>query len=326
MTAKPAPLSALDLGEVTVTFVPDGKIRVDPRMAYPRGHEAIHADELAVTDEDGMLLLSVGGVLITNGEHRTFIDLGIGDRTISLPGGSREQRDTHIRGGDLLNNLARLGLGPDDIDTVLITHLHADHVGWVTRERDGQRTFGRATYWVSDQEWDFWNQPANAGKPTGPRGQELQVIADARHTLTDGASPAPGITAVATPGHTPGHFSFHISGTARRAFVIGDAAHCPAELLRPDLSWAGDLDPGVAIQIRRRLAGLLPAPDTVLVGPHFPDPVFRQLDPTGSTLRPIAGVSGTSWDWPACSSSTSRPPSTGPAASAATGPPASPTG
>jgi len=94
------------------------------------------------------------------------------------------------------------------------------------------------------------------------------------------------------PGHTPGHFSFHIAGTARRAFVIGDAAHCPAEVLRPDLSWAGDLDPGAAIQIRRRLTGLLPAPDAVLVGPHFPDPVFRQLDPTGSTLRPIAGISG----------------------------------
>jgi glyoxylase-like metal-dependent hydrolase (beta-lactamase superfamily II) len=288
MTARLASLSALDLGEVTVTFVPDGEIRVDPRMAYPHGHEPIHADGLAVTDEDGMLLLSVGSILITNGEHRTLIDVGIGDRTIPLPGRSREQRDAHMRGGDLLNNLARLGLGPDDIDTVLITHLHADHVGWVTHERDGRCTFGRATYWVSDPEWDFWNQPANAGKPTGPRGQELRAIADARHTLADGASPAPGITAVATPGHTPGHFSFHIAGTARRAFAIGDAAHCPAEVLRPDLSWAGDLDPGAAIQIRRRLAGLLPTPDAVLVGPHFPDPVFRQLDPAGSTLRPIA--------------------------------------
>jgi glyoxylase-like metal-dependent hydrolase (beta-lactamase superfamily II) len=284
MTAKPAPLSALDLGEVAVTFVPDGEIRVDPRMAYPHGHEPIHADGLAVTDEDGMLLLSVGGILVTNGEHRTLIDVGIGDRTIPLPGRSREQRDAHMRGGDLLNNLARLGLGPDDIDTVLITHLHADHVGWVTHERDGRCTFGRATYWVSDPEWHFWNQPANAGKPTGPRGHELQAIADARHTLTDGASPAPGITAVATAGHTPGHFSFHIAGTARRAFVVGDAAHCPAEVLRPDLSWAGDLDPGAAVQIRRRLARLLSTPDAVLIGPHFPDPVFRQLDPIGSTL------------------------------------------
>ena len=99
MTAHLASLSALDLGEVTVTFVPDGEIRVDPRMAYPRGHEPIHADGLAVTDEDGMLLLSVGGILITTGEHHTLIDVGIGDRSIPLPGRSREQRDAHMRGG-----------------------------------------------------------------------------------------------------------------------------------------------------------------------------------------------------------------------------------
>jgi glyoxylase-like metal-dependent hydrolase (beta-lactamase superfamily II) len=296
VTARLAPLSALHLGEATVAFVPDGEIRVDPRMAYPRGHEPIHADGLDVTDEDGMLLLSAGGILVTSGEHRTLIDVGIGDRTIPLSARWREHRDAYMRGGDLLNNLARLGLGPDDIDTVLITHLHADHVGWLTRERDGRPTFSRASYWVSGPEWDFWSQPANACKPTGPRGQELRAIAGARHTLTDGASPAPGITAVATTGHTPGHFSFHIAGTARRALVIGDAAHCPAEVPRPDLSWAGDLDPGAAIQTRRRLAGILSNPDTVLVGPHFPDPVFRQLDPIGSTLRPIPGVSVMSTD------------------------------
>jgi glyoxylase-like metal-dependent hydrolase (beta-lactamase superfamily II) len=287
MTAHLAPLSALDLGEVTVTFVPDGEIRVDPRMAYPRGHEPIHADGLAVTDEDGMLLLSVGGILITNGECHTLIDVGIGDRTISLPRHSPAQRDSFMRGGDLLNNLARLNLDPDDIDTVLITHLHADHIGWITREQDGQCTFGRADYWVSDPEWEFWNQPENADKLTGPRRQELRTIAGAKHILTDGASAAPGITAVATSGHTPGHFGFHIAGTARQAFVIGDAAHCPAEVLRPDLSWAGDLDPDAAIQIRRRLTDMLPAPDAVLIGPHFPDPVFRQLEQTTSTLRPV---------------------------------------
>ena len=54
---------------------------------------------------------------------------------------------------------------PDEIDTVLITHLHADHVGWVTHERDGRRAFGRATYWVSDPEWDFWTSPRMLASP-----------------------------------------------------------------------------------------------------------------------------------------------------------------
>lgn len=279
--AVPAGTTHLDLGAISLTFVPDGELRAEPAVAYPAGHEDIFADGLDVVDEDGMLVLSIGAILVTTPTRRVLVDVGIGDRTIPLirPGATR---DGYMRGGALLRNLAALGVEPEQIDTILLTHLHADHVGWIG---DETATFPNAEYWVGEPEWLYWIRPENSGDVVGPRPNELDVIGSRHRFLVDGAEPVEGITAVLTAGHTPGHFAFAVQGADARAFIVGDALHCPAEALRPDLGWVGDIDGKAAVDTRRDLVAHVRGTGAVLVGPHFPNTVFMQY--TTSGLAPL---------------------------------------
>ena len=282
MSASPALTTTLDLGGITLTYVPDGEFRAEPSVAYPTGHDDLFGDGLDVVDEDGMLVLSVGAVLLTTHDRRLLVDAGIGARTIPLarPGATR---DAYMRGGTLLESLRALGVEPDQIDAVLLTHLHADHVGWLGDESgDGVPTFPNADYWVTDQEWDFWARPEHHGDAVGPRPHELGIIDGRRRRLVEGSGPVAGVSTVRTAGHTPGHVAFSVRGTDAEALVVGDAFHCPAEVLHPGLAWVGDHDAATAAATRSRLAESVGRDGTVLVVPHFPDAVFRRYDPAAN--------------------------------------------
>lgn len=289
MSASPAPTTTLDLGGTTLTYVPDGEFRAEPSVAYPGGHDHLFSDGLDVTDENGMVVLSVGAILLTTGDRRVLVDAGLGARTIPLvrPGTSR---DAYMRGGALVQNLHELGVEPAAIDAVLLTHLHADHVGWVGDESGtGVPTFPNAEYWVSEVEWEFWTHPEHQGNVVGPRPHELRIIGGRRRPLVEGSEPVAGVRAVRTEGHTPGHVAFSVRGTDRRALILGDAVHCPAEILHPDLVWVGDHDAATAVRTRTALAG---SAGTVLVGPHFPDVVFLEHDPAATPSLTPARASG----------------------------------
>jgi glyoxylase-like metal-dependent hydrolase (beta-lactamase superfamily II) len=282
VSASPAATSSLDLGGITLTYVPDGEFRAEPGLAYPRGHDAMLSDGLDVLDDDGMLVLSIGAVLIRTSERRVLVDAGIGRRTIPLvrPG---TRRDAFMRGGMLLENLRALGVEPGEIDAVLLTHLHADHVGWIGNEdADGVPTFANAEYWLDEAEWEFWNRPENSVEAVAPRPHELALIDARRRRLVEGAAPLDGVTAVATTGHTPGHHAFAVQGSHTRALIVGDAVHCPGEMLHPDVVWVGDHDATEAVRTRHDIRDMVGTQDVVLVGPHFPDAVFRRFDPEDS--------------------------------------------
>ncbi|WP_432570231.1 MBL fold metallo-hydrolase [Kineococcus sp. SYSU DK005] len=282
MNASPAPTTSLDLGGTTLTYVPDGEFRAEPAVAYPSGHEDLFTDGLDVVDENGMLVLSVGALLLTTGDRRVLVDAGIGARTIPLvrPGTTR---DAYMRGGTLLQNLHEIGVEPDEVDAVLLTHLHADHVGWLGDESaDGAPTFPNAEYWVTDEEREFWSRPEHDGDPVGPRPHELRIVDARRRHLVEGSEPVEGVRAVRTAGHTPGHVAFSVAGTRARALVVGDAVHCPAEVLHPGMAWVGDHDAATAARTREGLADRVARDGAVLVGPHFPDAVFRRYDPAAT--------------------------------------------
>jgi glyoxylase-like metal-dependent hydrolase (beta-lactamase superfamily II) len=289
MSAQPAPQSEIEIGNIRLSYVPDGVILIDPVASYPGTTAQYWAQHDDFLDSDGLLVMSVGSILVRTSDHCVLIDLGVGPRTTDMASLSDGKLKGLLKGGELLGNLAALGLCPDDIDTVLFSHLHPDHVGWVAGSESVPRpTFAHATHYLAKSEFEHWREPGNAGGLGAPTRAELDVIASRVGFLADGDSPVPGITVLATPGHTTGHHSFIIGdGPADRAIVLGDAVHCPLELNGADLGFVGDHDAEQAKASRHRLATALAEPGTVVVGPHFPGQVFRRFNPALTPALPF---------------------------------------
>jgi glyoxylase-like metal-dependent hydrolase (beta-lactamase superfamily II) len=102
--------------------------------------------------------------------------------------------------------------------------------------------------------------------------------------MADLETPVPGITAVATPGHTPGHISFVISSGTARAVILGDMIHCPVEIGQSELDFVFDVDPKLNRETKARIERELARPDTVTVGAHFPNLVFGRVLPGSAPL------------------------------------------
>ena len=278
MTALEAPCSGLMLGDIRLTFVPDGSIRLPPVPLYEGGTTELFEASPHVLDDDGLLVMSMGSLLVESHGARILVDLGWGTTGAIIPSQPPGGTEGRITGGLLLNNLARLGIGPGDIDMVVFSHLHADHVGWlVTDTPDGpQLTFPRAEHRLAEAEWRYWSDPARGYRWGWPTTVQLELLGKSRVALDDGAVLAPGVNVMLTPGHTPGHASFVISGGRERAVVLGDTIHCPIEISHPELALLSDVDPAAGRATRAMLHRELDS-GAVAVGCHFPDFVFGRV-------------------------------------------------
>jgi glyoxylase-like metal-dependent hydrolase (beta-lactamase superfamily II) len=285
MPTHPAPLSSLRVGDIVLTWLPDGIHHVRPLEQYDHGSQPLWDQNPQVIDDEGWLVMSIGGLLVQTAGRRVLIDLGFGPHAVPdiapLTGG---EHHGDMYGGEMLGSLHRAGLRPDDINAVLISHMHPDHLGWTAAGRDdgdGAPTpvFPNAEFYLGAGEWEYWRHGPEANTPKAPGQAQMRVIADRLHLMADGAGPVPGVTAMGTPGHTPGHMSFVISSGTERAIVLGDAIHCPVEIGTPQLDFVFDVDPTLARQTKEAIARELEKPDTHLVGGHFPRAVFGRLLP-----------------------------------------------
>src|SRR4030095_7480117 len=187
----------------------------------PRMYEAALEGELT---PEGTLPIKRGSFLVRCSGRTILVDTGIGAKKPDLPR------------GELLTNLEQLGVRLDDIDVVVNTHLHFDHVGWNCSQQDGEfvPTFPRAEYWIAPKEWDFWTDPAILAEE-GPhlRTDVLPLTDSAQMRLVDGeAAITPELSLVPTPCPTPGHSSIAVSSSGERAIILGDVAHHPLHLIR----------------------------------------------------------------------------------------------
>ncbi|MGO9876731.1 MAG: MBL fold metallo-hydrolase [Acidimicrobiia bacterium] len=277
--AMPAGSSSLVVGDIRLTMIPDGYHRCDPIRTFVGSTNQDWETHSHLLDERGRIVMTMGALMaeLPDG-RRVLFDLGFGARTVIL-----EELAIEFWGGRLLRSLANVGVAPDDIDVVAYSHLHADHVGW-TSTPDAALTFGRARHVMSRSEWAYWETNPDLG---GPTRRDIAALAP-RVDLIDGeATVVPGITISPTPGHTPGHCSFVVSSGPERAVVLGDAIHCPLQISRPEWAFAQDANPQAARTARERLVRTLDAPDTMVVGPHFPDAVFGRVL-AGTVPRQVA--------------------------------------
>lgn len=276
-----APLQTLTVGEIKVTYLPDGGGIVEPLALYPASTLEGWAKYPSLLNEEGKFLTTIGGYLIETGGRKMIVDTGIGPVTVPFPGFGP------FFGGNYLESLAQTGVARGDVTDVIFTHLHLDHVGWTTVEEAGERvlTFANARHAVSQAEWDFWYGGDN---PAGPDPESVQrPLADRISFFQDGDEIAPGVHVLATPGHTPGHVSLRLESGGQRLYLLADVLHGAMQVTEPDWSVAFDIDQAAARETRDKLYPTLMEPNTITAVNHFSGTVFGRI---------IAGENGRSWE------------------------------
>ena len=220
----------------------------------------------------GKMIISFQCFVMRTHEHRIMLDTCIG---------SDRQREfaifTNMR-SDFLDDLDHAGFRPDEIDFVLCTHLHFDHVGWNTRLVDGKwvPTFPNARYLFGRREYEHWTmlKETHGYHDLNHMYDAVQPVVDAG--LVDLIGPdhaiCPELKLHPTPGHTPGHVSIAIESRGMRAIVTGDMMHNPIQLERPDDSARFDMDQAMARRTRLKFIDDLANSDVLVIGSHFSDP------------------------------------------------------
>ncbi|BDU72956.1 MBL fold metallo-hydrolase [Mesoterricola silvestris] len=262
--------------------VPLGRMTVQPLVDGTLSLEASLLKDIPPAEAVGLLggrkaaSTPVNAFLVRMPGRTLLVDTGMG-------------KDPDVDSGHLLTQLAAAGLKPDQVDMVLITHFHFDHVGGLLRP-DGTRAFPRAKLCVSRTEHDQWTTKAGLPERLWDRIPKVKAIFAAYGKdvtlLGDGATPAEGVTALAAPGHTAGHMVFAFRSEGKELWCIGDLIHFGAvQFARPKTGIVYDLDGERAVASRLDFFRRAAAAQAVLAGAHLPKLV--RIVPEGEGYRTV---------------------------------------
>ena len=216
------------------------------------------------------MLIEIGCYLIRAGGRTILIDTGYGEGPIEAIGGRR---------GELMGDLAAKGIKPEEIDTVFISHLHSDHVGWnvVGPDDNPVPAFPNARYVAHQADLDHFRRADIQAASTFPfmeRCVESIVKLGLFDTLTGDTDLTPEVRALHTPGHTPGHMSILVASGGQEALIQGDVLVHPAQVTEDDWNCHFDYDWPVSTETRRKMLAEVEAQSTPVISCHFPAPGF----------------------------------------------------
>lgn len=256
------------LGQFEITALYDGAIELDMKLL--KNAKAADLQRLLSRMFVGSpkMQTAVNAYLINTGSHLVLVDTG----AAKLFGPSL---------GYVLQNMKAAGYEPAQVDTVIITHLHGDHMGGLN-DASGQPLFLNAKILVSQADNDFWlSQKVADGAPAKvqpffkmARDSAAPYLASGQwQTFTDGSVLVPGIQAVKASGHTPGHTAYAVESDGQKLLIWGDVVHAHAvQFARPGVSIEFDIDQKQAIATRRSLMKAMAASKSLVAGMHLPFP------------------------------------------------------
>jgi glyoxylase-like metal-dependent hydrolase (beta-lactamase superfamily II) len=269
------------IGAIEVTIVSDGVLNVPLSFSLPDTplSEAAALFRAHGLPEDGAPS-QTNVVLVRTGNENILIDAGSGP-------------SFQPTAGKLQENLEAAGIAPDSITKVVFTHGHADHLwGSINDFGDGDR-FPNARYVISAAEWDFWTDPDTALRvPDALKGMALgssrilKAIEAKTERRKDGETIAPGLTYLATPGHTPGHMAVVIEDGGKQLIVGGDVlANTAISFARPEWRIGADFDRDQGMNTRKRLLDQLATDRIALIGFHLAWPGYGAVERKGPAYR-----------------------------------------
>jgi glyoxylase-like metal-dependent hydrolase (beta-lactamase superfamily II) len=230
---------------------------------------------LAALDAEDNFVLCFQSYVVRTPHHTILVDTCIGnDKHRARPVWHQKTDSAYLDG------LAAAGFSVEDIDFVMCTHLHSDHVGWNTKLVDGRwvPTFPKARYVFAKTEYDYWAE-TNAKTPVPPYGDSVLPVMEAGRAelVSDDHALGDHVRLLPTPGHTPGHVAVCFGRGRDEAVMSGDLMHSPIQTRYPELSPRFDTDPAQAAVTRRAFLERYCDTATLCCTAHFPSPSHGRI-------------------------------------------------
>lgn len=270
-----------NIGDFNATIVSDGELTFESCTSEFPEAPAAEVNKLLENEflPDAPMVLQENCLVLDTGKRVILFDTGFGE--VPLFG---------TASGQLPKNLVKAGIKPEDIDTVILTHVHPDHA-WGLTTAEGKKTFPNAELFVSKVDFDFWTDESKindenmgafvqgARKAIFPYKERLTLIEKDGEFL-------PGISSFSFPGHTLGHTSYLIQSAGESFLNLGDICHHYA-LLFPNPQWKYkyDIDADLAVASRQKCFEMAEAENLTLIGFHFPFPGIGRIRRDGRGFR-----------------------------------------
>ena len=264
------------IGNLAITALSDGYL--DAGLGVLSGIAAPEACRMQrLAGQHVPAAMHINAYLVRGGGRTILIDAGAG----GIKGW----------GGDLQANLGRMDVQPDEIDTILLTHAHPDHIGGLI-DGTGNTVFAQAELVVQQQEVAFWQDDGHLARASTRAQGNFRIarqVFDAyqpRLRLFGSGEVLAGITAMALPGHTPGHTGYRLEAGDDNLLIWGDIVHFPQiQIARPEVTIAFDQDAGLAARTRADLLDCISADRLLIAGMHLDKAGFARVERAGASYR-----------------------------------------
>ncbi|MBI4184726.1 MAG: MBL fold metallo-hydrolase [Proteobacteria bacterium] len=271
------------LGAFEITTIWDGAVGLaGPHPIFGNDQPAAEVQKLAEEARlpKDRMAISFTPVMVNTGRELVMFDSGNG-------AGRRPNA------GRLAASLGSAGFSPDQVDVVVVTHCHGDHIGGLME--GGKPLFANARYVIGRVEYDFWSARERADGPVATNAKLVQSnvvpLAPKMTFLEPEGEVAGGIRAVGAYGHTPGHMAFHLESEGKRFLIWADTSnHYVASVGRPDWHVSFDMDKAMAVATRRRILDMAATDRLPVTGYHMPFPAvgFVERKDTGYRWLPAS--------------------------------------